>query len=104
MFVQMAATIAAQALLHSADARLYKCKAAPGPDDVNWSALWCSSRERFIRRILGGLMFFAVMCIPLGGFAGALSEVCSYPCLVCISGAVLPRATVEPPGVTTCMI
>ena len=75
----MAATIAAQALLHSADARLYKCKAAPGPDNVNWSALWCSNRERVIRRILGGLMFFAVMCIPLGGFAGALSEVL-FPC------------------------
>lgn len=71
----MAATIAAQALLHSADARLYKCKAAPGPDDVNWTALWCSSEERFVRRILGGLMYFAVMCIPLGAFAGVLTEV-----------------------------
>lgn len=88
----MAATIAAQALLHSADARLYKCKAAPGPDDVNWSALWCSSEQRFVRRIIGGFMYFAVMCIPLGAFAGVLTEVRPPPrtsaCSTCFSSGL----------------
>lgn len=73
--MQTAAAVAAQALLHSGDARWYKTKQAPGPDDVNWSALWCSSDERLGRRMLSGLVYFVIMLIPLGAFAGILSVV-----------------------------
>lgn len=76
--VQTAAAVAAQALLHSGDARWYKTKQAPGPDDVNWSALWCSSDERLGRRMLAGLVYFLIMCIPLGAFAGILTVVCFH--------------------------
>lgn len=76
--MQTAAAVAAQALLHSGDARWYKTKQAPGPDDVNWSALWCSSDERLGRRMLAGLLYFIIMCIPLGAFAGVLSVVRCY--------------------------
>jgi hypothetical protein len=83
--VQTAAAVAAQALLHTGDARFYKTKPAPGPDDVNWSALWCSSDERLGRRMLAGLFYFLIMCIPLGAFAQVLTKVCtntcSQPCL-----------------------
>ena len=77
--MQTAAAVAAQALLHSGDARWYKTKQAPGPDDVNWSALWCSSDERLGRRMLSGLVYFVIMLIPLGAFAGVLSVVRAHP-------------------------
>lgn len=93
--VQTAAAVAAQALLHSGDARRYKTKQAPGPDDVNWSALWCSSDERLGRRMLSGLVYFVIMLIPLGAFAGILSVVrspSSLPPAQLACNLNLPRA------------
>lgn len=73
--MQTAAAVAAQALIHGGDGRLYQTKKAPGPDNVNWSALWCSPRTRMRRRILGGLLFMVFMITPMGAFAGGLTYV-----------------------------
>lgn len=73
--VQFAASVAAQAVLHSEDARLYKTRQAPGPDNVNWPALWPTRNSRIWRRIIAYCFYAVVMCIPIGIFGGILSQV-----------------------------
>jgi hypothetical protein len=57
------------------DGRLYITKKAPGPDNVNWSSLWCSRQERMQRRVWGGLFFAFFIVFPMGAFTGALTSV-----------------------------
>eukprot|EP00803_Ostreobium_quekettii_P009724 evm.model.scf_220.3 EVM.evm.TU.scf_220.3 scf_220:31260-46576(+) len=76
---QSAATIASQILLHS-DGEKFQMQPAPGPDEMNWQALWKTSTERDIRTIIV-LPFLAVLIFfPVGIFAGSLSMFNTYVC------------------------
>ena len=67
--------MAAQALIHGGDGRLFQTEEAPGPDNVNWSALWCSPRTRTQRLIWGAIMYTILMLFPMGGLVGGLTYV-----------------------------
>jgi hypothetical protein len=43
---QQAAAIASQTLVHGEDNREFLVMPAPGPEEVNWSALWMSYKDR----------------------------------------------------------
>ena len=73
--MQFAATIAAQAVLHSLDARVYRTRAAPAPDNINWPALWRSNGERRWRRPVAFVWYALIMSIPIGVFGGVLTQV-----------------------------
>lgn len=73
--LQVAATIAAQTVLHSSDNRKYKVSRCPGPDDVNWPSLWMTHKDRNKRRPITSLLYLLVMMVPLGVFAGMTTQV-----------------------------
>eukprot|EP01025_Chloroclados_australasicus_P060634 TRINITY_DN7799_c1_g4_i1.p1 TRINITY_DN7799_c1_g4~~TRINITY_DN7799_c1_g4_i1.p1 ORF type:complete len:584 (+),score=30.17 TRINITY_DN7799_c1_g4_i1:939-2690(+) len=77
---QKAATIAAQTVLHPEDGHSFQTHPAPGPDEVNWQALWRHWRERDLRVLAAFPFYFILMCIPLGIFAGALTQLSSTMC------------------------
>lgn len=71
----MAATVAAQTVLHAADNRMYRVSRCPGPDDVNWPSLWKTHQSRRRRRPITSLLYLLVMMVPLGVFAGMTTQV-----------------------------
>eukprot|EP00798_Chlamydomonas_sp_ICE-L_P013783 gene13783-19691_t len=71
---QHAAVVALQLQVHGEDNHEFKVRLAPGPEEVNWSALWMSYRDRDLRGwFLTPLLVFLVL-IPVGVFSGALMQ------------------------------
>lgn len=66
---QAAAALAAQALIHSEDCREFKVCAAPGPEEVNWSALWLSYKQRDFRGWFTKPLLVIIMLIPINMFS-----------------------------------
>ena len=73
--LQFAATIAVQCVLHSLDARVYRARPAPAPDNINWPMLWRSNGERRWRRPVAFASYAFIMAIPVGIFGGLLTQV-----------------------------
>lgn len=46
---QTAAAIASQTLIHAEDNREFRVEPSPGPEEVNWAAVWLSYRQRNLR-------------------------------------------------------
>lgn len=76
---QSAATIASQTLLHSKGGK-FRTQPAPGPDEMNWPALWKTSQQIEIRGILVFPFVSALLLLPIGFFAGGLSMLNTYIC------------------------
>ncbi len=47
---------------------------APGPEEVNWSALWSDYRSRDLRRNLTRPLTLWTVLFPIGIFAGGLVQ------------------------------
>eukprot|EP00210_Caulerpa_lentillifera_P005734 g5482.t1 len=77
---QKAASIASQVLLHTEKGNQFRVGPAPGPDEMNWQALWKSKGEKEFRQIIV-IPFIVLLCsFPLGIFAGALSQLSEFLC------------------------
>lgn len=77
---QFSATVAAQSLLHSESGHKFQAHPAPGPDEMNWQALWKTWQQKDIRRVLVFPLIVGVIIFPLGIFAGALSKLTDVLC------------------------
>lgn len=77
---QFAATVAAQTLLHSESGHKFQAHPAPGPDEMNWQALWKTWSQKDIRRVLVFPLVAFVIMFPLGLFAGGLSKLFIFFC------------------------
>ncbi|GMH42492.1 hypothetical protein BSKO_10411 [Bryopsis sp. KO-2023] len=77
---QYAATIAAQSLLHSESGHKFQAHAAPGPEEMNWQALWKTWVQKDIRRVLVFPWLVGLIIFPLGIFAGGLSKLSEVLC------------------------
>ncbi|PNW73839.1 hypothetical protein CHLRE_13g574850v5 [Chlamydomonas reinhardtii] len=71
---QRAAAVAAQCVLHAEDNRQFRVHPAPGPEEVNWSALWSDYRSRDLRRNLTRPLSILVVLFPIGIFTGGLMQ------------------------------
>ncbi|KAG2438979.1 hypothetical protein HYH02_010771 [Chlamydomonas schloesseri] len=71
---QRAAAVAAQCVLHAEDNRQFRVHPAPGPEEVNWSALWSDYRSRDLRRNLTRPLTMLVVLFPIGIFTGGLMQ------------------------------
>jgi hypothetical protein len=63
-----------QCVLHSLDARVYRARPAPGPDNINWPTLWRSNGPRRWRRPVAFALYTFIMAIPIGIFGGLLTQ------------------------------
>ncbi len=52
---------------------------APGPEEVNWPALWSSWRERDWRTMLVRPLVLLVVLFPVGIFTGGLMQLVGGP-------------------------
>eukprot|EP00884_Botryococcus_braunii_P001498 jgi/Botrbrau1/11349/Bobra.0038s0106.1 len=77
---QKDAAIAAQANIHPEDGNSFQIKEAPGPEEVNWSTLWMSYHERELREVLVLPLKVAVVLLPIGVFAGVVTQVNQILC------------------------
>lgn len=61
---------------------IHQVSPAPGPDEVNWSALWLRPRQRWLRRVLlvRPLALGLLLLVPVGIFAGGLQQLNSLLC------------------------
>ena len=71
---QKAAAIASQALLHSERNDIFHVEPAPGPDEINWQALWKTPFQKKIRAAVVWPLMSLLIAFPLGVFAGSLSR------------------------------
>ncbi|KAK9804567.1 hypothetical protein WJX73_000229 [Symbiochloris irregularis] len=71
---QTDAAVAAQANLHPEDGHSFRVVEAPGPEEVNWSALWLSWQGRDIREIVVLIPILIFLLIPIGLFSGAVAQ------------------------------
>ncbi len=58
---------------------------APGPEEVNWQALWLNWRQRDIRGYITAPLWLFIVFFPIGIFTGALSQL-DY--VLCAGGQV----------------
>lgn len=77
---QFAATVAAQTLLHSESGHKFQAHPAPGPDEMNWQALWKTWAQKDVRKVLVFPLIALVIMFPLGVFAGGLSKLAVILC------------------------
>ena len=87
--------MAVQAVLHGLDARVYRARPAPAPDNINWPALWRSNAERRWRRPAAFLLYTMIMIVPIGIFGGVLTHVRPVP--LCLYAAPIGMIAVLPP-------
>ncbi|GIM03101.1 hypothetical protein Vretimale_7897 [Volvox reticuliferus] len=71
---QRAAAMASQCIIHAEDNRQFRVHPAPGPDEVNWSALWSNFRGRDLRRNLMRPLVALMVVFPIGIFTGGLTQ------------------------------
>lgn len=71
---QRAATVAGQVLLHSESGNTCRVDPAPGPDEINWQALWKSKKEKHIRGIIALPFLIFLIGLPLGLLAGGTTR------------------------------
>ncbi|GIL51096.1 hypothetical protein Vafri_7150 [Volvox africanus] len=71
---QRAAAMASQCIIHAEDNRQFRVHPAPGPDEVNWSALWSNFRGRDLRRNLIRPLVVLMVAFPIGIFTGGLTQ------------------------------
>lgn len=62
---------------------------APGPEEVNWSALWSDYRSRDLRRNLTRPLSILVVLFPIGIFTGGLMQLDYLLCPQHKCGALL---------------
>lgn len=77
---QEAAAIASQTLLRSDLGYRFKVQQAPGPDEINWQALWIPWYQKDIRAIIAIPIMIIFMLIPLGIFVAILSKLSHFVC------------------------
>lgn len=77
---QHAATVAAQALLHSEASHKFKAYPAPGPEEINWQALWKTWMEKDIRSVLVFPALVFLLLLPIGAIMGAMSRINDFLC------------------------
>ena len=79
------------ATVRGSSAQLCACCAAPqvhpapGPEEVNWQALWLNWRQRDIRGYITAPLWLFIVFFPIGIFTGALSQL-DY--VLCAGGQV----------------
>ncbi|EFJ49655.1 hypothetical protein VOLCADRAFT_104236 [Volvox carteri f. nagariensis] len=71
---QRAAAMASQCIIHAEDNRQFRVHPAPGPDEVNWSALWSNFRDRDLRRNLMRPLVVLMVAFPIGIFTGGVTQ------------------------------
>ncbi|GLC55507.1 hypothetical protein PLESTB_000995000 [Pleodorina starrii] len=81
---QLGAAMAAQCAIHperedprvgGPDSDYFKVRPAPGPDEVNWPALWLRSAQRSRRTALvTPLLAALLLLVPVGLFSGGLQQ------------------------------
>ena len=52
--------------------RSLKLARAPGPEAVNWAAIWTNAPARAARKYPAAIAFAAIIIFPIGFFTGAL--------------------------------
>jgi len=72
---QFSATVAAQSVIHPEDGHIFNTQPAPGPDDINWKALWSTGPRRYLRRAIAAPMLLMVVLFPAGMFSAAISNI-----------------------------
>ncbi|GMH41955.1 hypothetical protein BSKO_09874 [Bryopsis sp. KO-2023] len=77
---QHSATVAAQTLLHSESSHKFKAYPAPGPEEMNWQALWKTWVEKDVRSVIV-FPFLVFLCLlPIGLAMGAMSRLNNFLC------------------------
>ncbi|GAX72909.1 hypothetical protein CEUSTIGMA_g364.t1 [Chlamydomonas eustigma] len=71
---QRAAIVASQTILHSEDHREFKVSPAPGPEEVNWAALWMSHHDQTLRTWMMRTLLGITIIIPIGIFGASLMQ------------------------------
>eukprot|EP00798_Chlamydomonas_sp_ICE-L_P013270 gene13270-19112_t len=77
---QHAAAVASQTLVHGEDNREFKVQMAPGPEEVNWTALWMSYRDREARAWIVTPLLTLLILFPVGIFSGGLMQLAILLC------------------------
>ncbi|GLI62080.1 hypothetical protein VaNZ11_004639 [Volvox africanus] len=95
---QRAAAMASQCIIHAEDNRRFRVHPAPGPDEVNWSALWSNFRGRDLRRNLMRPLVVLMVVFPIGIFTGGLAQLdyllCpSHNCAILQEGSDIWRSS-----------
>ncbi|CAK0783273.1 hypothetical protein CVIRNUC_006472 [Coccomyxa viridis] len=77
---QKDAAFAAQTRIHPEDSHSFRVMEAPGPEEVNWQALWKPRWQRTLREAMVLPLIIIVMLVPLGLFTGTLAQATSAIC------------------------
>jgi hypothetical protein len=77
---QIAATVATSAPLRGEGKSLFTVRPAPGPEEVNWGALWMTWRGRELRKSLVTPLLLLVVLVPVSIFAGGLQQLNAAAC------------------------
>jgi len=82
---QWSATVAAQSVIHPEDGHLFSTQPAPGPDDINWSAIFRSGYWVLIRKAIALPGLAAIILFPAGFFSAAIVQVNTALCATMVS-------------------
>ena len=64
--------MAAQSQLFAEGSAEFALARAPGPEAVNWAAIWTNAPARAARKYPAAIAFAAIIIFPIGFFTGAL--------------------------------
>jgi hypothetical protein len=71
---QRSAAIAASCNIHPLRRQLFSVHPAPGPEEVNWQALWYTNRQRVVRGLIVVPCIVALVMVPVSLLTSALTQ------------------------------
>lgn len=77
---QKAAAVASSCNIHPLSQEMFQVSPAPGPEEVNWQALWYNARQRAARGLVVTPFLVIFIMLPVSLLTGALSQLNSLFC------------------------